>query len=80
MTSSREGRGLGATKAVGAGAELTSDNKQVAPTPRYARLRGTPAQESWDLEAMLEESTYYGFVGPCEGAGVATLERYLTLT
>ncbi len=29
---------------------------------------------------MLEESTYYGFVGPCEGAGVATLERYLTLT
>jgi len=24
---------------------------------------------------VLEESTYYGCVDPCEGAGVATLER-----
>ena len=34
------------------GWEATSDNKQVAPTPRVARLRGTPAPACGPWEAV----------------------------
>ena len=54
---------------------LATPNKQVAPPPRYARLRGTPAQGIVELGRVpdcIEESSLVGRRG---GAGVATLER-----
>jgi len=40
-------------------AVATSHNKQVAPTPRCARLRGTPAQQLCGWEGVSEESRSY---------------------
>ena len=54
----------------------TSANKQVAPTPREARLRGTPAHSIAEPGNGPDIVANYGFVGPCGRAGVATLERY----
>jgi hypothetical protein len=57
------------------GGEATSHNKQVAPTPRDARLRGTPAQgivEPGSVPDCIEESSLVERRG---GASVATLER-----
>jgi hypothetical protein len=59
-------------------APATSVNKQVAPTPRCARLRGTPAQGVAEPGGGAEIIEQYGFVDPCGRAGVATLERYVT--
>ncbi len=58
-------------------AGATSCNKQVAPTPRCARLRRTPAQDiarSGSVPDRIEERC---FVGTRGRAGVATLERYV---
>jgi hypothetical protein len=56
-----------------------ADNKQVAPAPRYARLRGTPAQGisgPGGVPDCIEEGSLVRRRG---SAGVATLERYATL-
>lgn len=44
---------------------VPADNTRVAPTPRVARLRGTPAQSLRNLEAVLglfEECSVVGHV------------------
>lgn len=43
-----------------------SDNKQVAPAPRYARLRGTPARDIAGLGSMLDQIEERSVVGRAE--------------